>query len=41
MEKKKEKDEITIGIELTIEVPDSEKPPKVTFNVKGPKKKLD
>jgi len=38
MEKKKLSGEIRIGIEVTIDVPDSEKPPKVTFNIKGPKK---
>jgi len=37
MEKKKAPAEIRIDIQLTIEVPDSSKP-KVTFNIKGPKK---
>jgi len=39
MEKKKEKDEMRIGIELTIDVPETGKRPKVTFHVKAPRKK--
>ena len=39
MEKNKEKDEIRIGIELTIDVPETGKRPKMTFHVNAPKKK--